>query len=271
MGKYNKHLYTLGIVIKFALFFFFFFFRSKYTIEWHKAGDTSKSLLTYAYPHHLKSFSLNSVQNTNLKLQSSSKGAMQAVIGDQWILQESDLSHTEWFPEKPLPESSTQNEILQQLVADVGSNYTEHTQRGDNYFSGKGLQKVALIALLLNQPDITGLRNPELAQIALNKLKQAFVPYLENRQQDPFRYDSVYKGIVARDGLPVAMGGTGNKDAEFGHSYYNDHHYHQGYFVVTGIPIIYLLYADILIKLFCSCYHSSFGPFLESSRIESLD
>lgn len=210
------------------------FYRSKYTIDWHKAGDVSKPLLTYAYPHHLKSFSLHTVTKTNLILQSSSKGPMQAVIGDQWTLQESDLSRIEWFPERASPERSTHNEILQQLASDVESNYTQHTQRGDNYFSGKGLQKVALTALVLNEPDITGLRNPELAQVALDKLKRAFIPYLENRQQDPFRYDSVYKGIVSLAGLPVEMGGTGNKDAAFGHSYYNDHHYHQGYFVVTG-------------------------------------
>ncbi|KAI8640299.1 endo-1,3(4)-beta-glucanase [Parasitella parasitica] len=213
---------------------------TKYTIQWHKTGDTSKSLLTYAYPHHLKSFASQSVKKTNLRLQSSSKGLMQAVIGDQWTLQESDLSRTEWFPQIPSPERSTHNEILQQLAADVESNYTEHTQRGDNYFSGKGLQKVALTALILNEPDVTGLRNSELARTALDKLKRAFVPYLENRQQDPFRYDTVYKGIVSRDGLPVSMGGTGNKDASFGHSYYNDHHYHQGYFIVTAAIIHHL-------------------------------
>ncbi|KAL7315362.1 endo-1,3-beta glucanase [Mucor circinelloides] len=213
---------------------------SKYTIDWHKAGDVSKPLLTYAYPHHMKSFSLHSVKKTNLILQSSSKGPMQAVVGDQWTLQESDLSRTEWFPERPSPERSTHNEILQQLASDVESNYTQHTQRGDNYFSGKGLQKVALTALVLNKPDVTGLRNPELAQLALDKLKQAFIPYLENRQEDPFRYDSVYKGIVSLAGLPVEMGGTGNKDAAFGHSYYNDHHYHQGYFVVTAAIIHHL-------------------------------
>ncbi|KAL9552008.1 endo-1,3(4)-beta-glucanase [Mucor atramentarius] len=205
-----------------------------------QAGDVSKPLLTYAYPHHMKSFSLHSVKKTNLILQSSSKGPMQAVVGDQWTLQESDLSRTEWFPERPSPERSTHNEILQQLASDVESNYTQHTQRGDNYFSGKGLQKVALTALVLNKPDVTGLRNPELAQLALDKLKQAFIPYLENRQEDPFRYDSVYKGIVSLAGLPVEMGGTGNKDAAFGHSYYNDHHYHQGYFVVTAAIIHHL-------------------------------
>jgi endo-1,3(4)-beta-glucanase len=73
-----------------------------------------------------------------------------------------------------------------------------------------------------------------LAQASLDKLKDAFTLYLDNKQEDPFMYDSVYKGIVAREGLPKELGGTGNRDAAFGHSYYNDHHYHQGYMVVTG-------------------------------------
>jgi endo-1,3(4)-beta-glucanase len=206
---------------------------TSYTITWTTEGDQSKQLLTYAYPHHLKSFS-NGIQRTQLVLQSSSKGPMQAVIGNSWQLNEPDLCRTEWLPSRPAPERSTRNEIMEFLSTEVYSNYTEHTQKGDNYFSGKGLQKLAFLALMLNKPDQTELRNPELAQTALNKLKDVFVPYLENRQQDPLRYDRVYKGVVARDGLPREMGGTGNRDAEFGHTYYNDHHYHQGYFVVTG-------------------------------------
>lgn len=167
-------------------------------------------------------------------LQSSSKGPMHAVVGDKWILQEPDLPKTAWLPEFPAPERSTRNEIMEHLAVDVASNYTYQTQLGDNYFSGKGLQKLALVALLLNKPEETQLNNPELAQTSLEKLKEVFVPYLENKQQDPFMYDEVYKGVVAREGLPKEMGGTGNRDAAFGHSYYNDHHYHQGYFVVTG-------------------------------------
>lgn len=204
-------------------------------MKWNLKGDTSKRLLTYAYPHHLSSFfNDGSVQKTPLVLQSSSKGPMQAVIGNTWTLKETILPTTEWFPARPAPEASTRNEILDNLVSDVGSNYTENTEKGDNYFSGKGLQKYALLALTLNRAEVTQLHNRELAKISLNKLKKAFTPYLENRQQNPYRYDTVYRGIVARDGLPQSMGGTGDRNAEFGHSYYNDHHYHHGYLVVTG-------------------------------------
>jgi endo-1,3(4)-beta-glucanase len=191
--------------------------------------------MTYAYPHHVFSFANDgSVQKTNLVLQSSSKGPMHAVIGNTWTMKETDMPRTEWFPANPAPESSTRNEILENLVADVNTNYTENTQKGDNYFSGKGLQKYALLALTLNKPELTQLYNRELARNSLDKLKRALIPYLENRQQNPYRYDSLYKGIVSRDGLPKEMGGTGDINMEFGHSYYNDHHYHQGYLVVTG-------------------------------------
>lgn len=176
----------------------------------------------------------NDVERTNMVLQSSSKGPMQAVIGNTWILKETDLPTTEWFPARPAPESSTRNEILQAMVDDVYSNYTENTFKGDNYFSGKGLQKYALLALTLNRPDVTQLHNSELAKVSLDKIKQALIPYLENRQQNPYKYDVLYKGIVARDGLPASMGGKDDIYSEFGHSYYNDHHYHQGYLVVTG-------------------------------------
>lgn len=211
-----------------------------YSIHWKSKGSNSSSsndassLLMYAYPHHLESFASNSIQRTTLTLPSSTKGDMTAVVGDFWTLVENEPSRIEWLPLRPQPEPFTINEIMDALAKDVARNYTAETFLGDNYFSGKGLQKYAMLALLLNRPDETGLRNPELAHQSLEKLKAVFLPYLKNAQQDPFFYDNVYKGIVARNGLPTSFGGTGDPNAEFGHSYYNDHHYHQGYLIVTG-------------------------------------
>ncbi|KAI8391179.1 endo-1,3(4)-beta-glucanase [Radiomyces spectabilis] len=210
-----------------------------YTITWKTAGNTAKPPLIYAYPHHLQTLSAD-VKRTRMQLQSSTKGAMTAVIGNSWVLRETQLSDIGWLPRNPVPERSTQNEIMNALAQDVAANYESQTNKGDNYFSGKGLQKYAMVALILNKPNETQLKNPELAKTALDKLKAAFLPFLENRQGDPFKYDSVYKGIVARDGLPASMGGKGDPNAEFGHTYYNDHHYHHGYLVVTAAVIHHL-------------------------------
>lgn len=158
---------------------------------------------------------------------------MTAVVGNKWTLTETDLSPVTWLPNNAQPAENTILDIMQNLEKEIDTKYESETFLDDNYFSGKALQKFALIALMLNSAE-TKLKNPEMAKTSLKKLEDAFLPYLKNEQRDPFLYDSLYRGIVARSGLPREEGGTGDPGAAFGHSYYNDHHYHQGYLVVTG-------------------------------------
>ncbi|KAI9489632.1 endo-1,3(4)-beta-glucanase [Zychaea mexicana] len=212
-----------------------------YTIQWNSEGaqgTNDTDLLMYAYPHHLET--LQQIDRTGLVLSSATKGDMQAITGNRWTLTESELSPVSWLPLKPQADPSAVHGILDAMEQDLQSDYQTETLLDDNYFSGKGLQKFAMLALVLNQPDKTQLRNPEMAAQSLEKLKAAFVPYLNNQQKDPFLYDTVYKGIVARAGLPESMGGTGDTNAAFGHSYYSDHHYHNGYLIVTAAIIHYL-------------------------------
>ncbi|ORY97660.1 endo-1,3(4)-beta-glucanase [Syncephalastrum racemosum] len=213
-----------------------------YTLQWQTSGSQSQPLLNYAYAHHLHTLDdATRSTSTGVILDSSTKGPMTAVLGSQWTLNEPELLDVNWLPPNPkVPETAVVNEIMSALEKDVASNYTNATMLEDNYFSGKGLQKFAMVALVLNRPDETGLRNPELAETALSQLKKAFLPYLRNTQEDPFSYDNVYRGVVARSGLPQEMGGTGDVNAGFGHSYYSDHHYHHGYFIVTAAIIHYL-------------------------------
>ncbi|KAI7871164.1 endo-1,3(4)-beta-glucanase [Spinellus fusiger] len=205
---------------------------ASYGIQWKVEGNANRGVLTYAYNHHMDSLTA-SVKKTTLTLESATKGTMTAVIGNTWTLNEPTISKVTWLPPNPAPAAPSRSDILKVLRDDVNKDYVPETQKNDIYFSGKGLQKVAMLALILNKPE-TQLSDPALARTALDKLKTSFTPYLENRQGSPFKYDNLYKGIVARAGLPTSMGGSGNPGAEFGHSYYNDHHYHQGYMVVTA-------------------------------------
>ncbi|KAI8146515.1 endo-1,3(4)-beta-glucanase [Fennellomyces sp. T-0311] len=210
--------------------------RGTYTIEWQ--GEGEGELLMYAYPHHLAT--LQDANRTGLVLPSAMKGNMEAVSGDRWVLHEPELSNVTWLPSRPEAAPSAVHEIMESMEEDLNTDYRVQTFMHDNYFSGKGLQKFALLALILNKPDETHLRNPEMAAQSLDKLKSSLLPFIENRQPDPLRYDSVYRGVVAREGLPKSMGGTDNVEAAFGHSYYNDHHYHHGYLIVTAAIVHYL-------------------------------
>ncbi|GAB5587812.1 endo-1 [Umbelopsis nana] len=213
--------------------------QSSYTIEWLLANDDGKGILQYAYPHHIATLEQQGVNITKLQLASSAKGPMTAVVGNKWTLTETDLSPITWLPNNAQPAENTILDIMQNLEKEIDTKYESETFLDDNYFSGKALQKFALIALMLNSAE-TKLKNPEMAKTSLKKLEDAFLPYLKNEQRDPFLYDSLYRGIVARSGLPREEGGTGDPGAAFGHSYYNDHHYHQGYLVVTAAIIHHL-------------------------------
>jgi endo-1,3(4)-beta-glucanase len=58
-----------------------------------------------------------------------------------------------------------------------------------------------------------------LAQAGLDKLKAAFAVFAENRQQFPLAYDSAWGGVVST----ASYGG--DSGADFGNTYYNDHHF----------------------------------------------
>ncbi|KAK5290100.1 endo-1,3-beta glucanase [Cryomyces antarcticus] len=66
--------------------------------------------------------------------------------------------------------------------------------------------------------------NVGLVEAALPKLKDAFEVFVNNTQKYPLVYNEVWKGLVSSAGYTDA-------GADFGNTYYNDHHFHYGYFV----------------------------------------
>jgi endoglucanase Acf2 len=65
------------------------------------------------------------------------------------------------------------------------------------------------------------------------------------------RYDTTWKGVVAERGL------YGNGLEDFGNSYYNDHHYHWGYFIQVSYFLfrISILSFSFLIGLVSFSYY----------------
>ncbi|CAG8461161.1 9989_t:CDS:2 [Acaulospora morrowiae] len=204
-----------------------------YTLSWITTTKTSAPLLHYALPHHITSFKTSFLQETSLTLTSPSTGQMKAYIGSTWLLVESSLNQISFLPpnfaSKLTP--SRINTIKAQAIKDVSLDFKALSNLDTTYFSGKALAKFGLVCLVVN--DV--LKDKTLGNTCLSKLQIAMKAFISNTQQYPLRYDATWKGIVSSAAFV-----TKNIQADFGASYYNDHHFHYGYFVYTAAIIRHL-------------------------------
>lgn len=74
-----------------------------------------------------------------------------------------------------------------------------------------------------------------LAEAGLDNLKASFAVFASNTQDFPLVHETSWGGIVSS-----ATYTTGDSNADFGNTYYNDHHFHYGYFIYTAAVIGYL-------------------------------
>jgi endo-1,3(4)-beta-glucanase len=111
---------------------------------------------------------------------------------------------------------------------ELQQNIGAETNLDSIYFSGKALNKFAMLVYTLNN-----LANgTDLAAPALDALKSSFARFVNNEQVWPLVYDSVWKGVVSSSSYV-----TKDPGVDFGNTYYNDHHFHYGYFILTAAII----------------------------------
>lgn len=216
-----------------------------YTISWSKAGlpvpynVQAPHLLMFALPHHLASFSgSTSAAKLSIRLQTTTKGIATAVLADSWTLMEpnlpTDMGFAPWTPTKrtmTLLNSGAINIISQVAVSEINQNMAAQTNLDSMYFSGKAFSKFATLVYTVH--DL--LHKPDLALQGLNELKGAFAHFVTNQQIYPLVYDSVWGGVVSSGTYK-----TGNPGLDFGNAFYNDHHFHYGYFIHAAAIIAYL-------------------------------
>ncbi|KAJ9634912.1 endo-1,3-beta glucanase [Coniosporium tulheliwenetii] len=208
-----------------------------YTLAFHKGGNAALPLLMYALPHHVQSFDgATAGANVNMVLQTATKGMATAVLRDTWTMVEDNLpigmGFAPWTPDRGSVTSLNANVV--NLMNQVGSSelnedFNAQTNLDSMYFSGKGLAKFAAAIYAMN--DLA--ENPGLAAAGLQKLKAAFDVFVQNRQRNPLNYETAWRGVVS-------VAGYRDAGLDFGGTYYNDHHFHYGYFVYTAAVIAYL-------------------------------
>ncbi|KAF4315779.1 hypothetical protein BBO99_00004228 [Phytophthora kernoviae] len=203
--------------------------------------EENAKLLMLALPHHMD---VMQVQKDNKELENSKnkvlsdlrytsiRGLMEGVYGDVWHMKET-LPAVEWnfgddglFSDDFSDDDDKQRRlemrekatkmILEQLPLDVK---TYPSFSPDSYNFGKQVSREArllLVADKFNQTDVK--------QDLLAKLETELSLWLEGQNSDHFVYDQTFGGVITNDGWH-------DKGADYGNGYYNDHHFHYGYFI----------------------------------------
>ncbi|PWY95544.1 endo-1,3-beta-glucanase Engl1 [Aspergillus sclerotioniger CBS 115572] len=202
-----------------------------YSLAWAKSGKQVQEtpLLMYALPHHIESFDdTTKSRMTSITLRTTTKGNATAVVGETWTMLEPNLptqmGFAPWSASTGSVNSLTtavQKVILDVAPTELNQSIDQQTNLNSMYYSGKGLSKFATLVYTVSK--LGG--NADLAASALQNLKNAFALFIDNKQQFPLVYDSVWRGVVSS----ASYGG--DSGADFGNTYYNDHHFHYGYFI----------------------------------------
>ena len=201
------------------------------------ATGNPNSVLHFALPHHQASFNPATQNNaTGLYLKSTTMGMMRAYTGSSWTMTET-LPSDILFLSPGLSATSYSANAISAINAaaqsDITQNPTAQANTGGSgmsqYFAGKALAKYAEICLVCN--DI--LQNSSLTQQGIAQLTAAFQIFQSNTQDVPLCYDNTWKGLISTAGFS-------NSGADFGNTYYNDHHFHYGYFVYAAALLAHI-------------------------------
>lgn len=214
--------------------------RGTYQLRWTKSGlSTGQPLIMFALPHHVQSFTDQTKRGiTPIQLATTTKGNAVAVLADSWTMVEPALPvHMGFAPWNPSNGTQTKysasavSAILSAASSEVSQDMGAQSNLDSMYFSGKALSKFASIVYTIS--DIAN--QPNLAKEGLAQLKTAYARFATNAQIYPLVYDTAWKGVVSSASYTLHDAG-----ADFGNSYYNDHHFHYGYFVHAAAIIAYL-------------------------------
>lgn len=211
-----------------------------YSIDYNLAGSsTGGGTLLYAAPHHVSSFS--STMNgkvTNFTLESPSNGSMRLCVSQNLEMFERlpmNVGFLPWSVKKPVgdanfKQSNFSSEDIELIVStamkEIDLDVVSETNLGSLYNSGKVMSKFANILLVLTYIA----KQTQLAKQFLASMKSALDTFIQNKQQTPLFYDLSWKGLVSQAGRNDAI-------ADFGNTYYNDHHFHYGYFIHSAAII----------------------------------
>lgn len=180
------------------------------TIEFRWRTTGTGPLLMARLPHHAPG--LSGVSTTTVAY-ATLRGEMIGVTGDAWTLSEALTTIDFRAPAGIDPRRDAD------LRAALRQDRSLRVRSEDPYFGGKELALLARHALIADELGETAIAT-EIRQ----NLQADLEPWLRGSNPDPLAYDQTWGGLVLARGINDA-------GAAFGQGWYNDHHFHYGYFV----------------------------------------
>jgi endo-1,3(4)-beta-glucanase len=186
------------------------------TIQFSWITETNDDPLIVALPHHMDV--LVNPSTTPLSYYTI-KGPTVGIIGKQWFLNEI-LPTLTWTAPRPIPQDKV-SAIISALNGDQGFTQTNT----DTYGAGKQLAAMARLVLIAEE-----LGEMQIATNICNRLRDQLTAWFTDQTPDRIIYDRTWKGLVSSNGIA-------NEAADYGLGWYNDHHYHWGYFAYASAVV----------------------------------
>ncbi|KAJ8530521.1 hypothetical protein ON010_g14391 [Phytophthora cinnamomi] len=181
-------------------------------------STSTAELLMLANPHHAATLKPDSdvFQVLGQFGHRTLKSNMTAVLGSCWEMQET--LPTASFQEENVQIQPQYLEAIKVALAN-DSNYTPEAE--DPYYFGKEIGRQARLVLIADKLD-----EKEIRDEILDKLEEWLTPWMLGQNGDHFVYDRSWGGLCSLNGLKGVFWMT-----DFGNGWYNDHHFHYGYFL----------------------------------------
>ncbi|CDR46125.1 CYFA0S22e00298g1_1 [Cyberlindnera fabianii] len=200
-----------------------------YSINYNTAGTSNKGTTAmFALPHHVSSFTSDMASSkTEVTLATTSKGNATCYLTNAFNFSISVPSNISFDPYSAISGKSSpswsddvKSKITAAATTEVTGDVINESNIDSMYSSGKILAKYAWILYVTHFV----LKNDNLTNKLLPNVKTAIQRFSKNTQSYPLSYDQTWKGIVS----------TADSSADFGNSYYNDHHFHYGYHIMAA-------------------------------------
>ncbi|XP_049848787.1 uncharacterized protein LOC126316737 [Schistocerca gregaria] len=185
----------------------------------HEGSNADNDLLMLALSHHRSSMRLRNTAFITTPI-NTIKGKMYGLVKNQWILYET-IGNIPEFHNLGVPLNST--EVAAITLALKEDLQHEPATPSTVYEFGNFAARYARLALIAEDVNDIDSKN-----IALQRLETALNPWLESTNDNQILYDETWKGVVTLRSI------SGDKNAEYGNGYYNDHHYHWGYLIYAS-------------------------------------